>query len=915
MHGFRQGEEYIRKELSNYDICCIQEHWLYPSALSNIINISNEYDGKAVSIMIDDDVMALGRPKGGLAILWKKVYNSSVRYIGSSLNGRIMAVILKCKSTNICLFNVYLPCFEYSDEYSVDLMECVAFIELVIDQHKNVGDGFEFCIIGDFNIDIERIFNSNKASVLKSFLRDYKLNIVTKELEKNGAYTFHNDALKIFSMIDHCAVTEYMATKVNGVNIIEHVDDWSDHKPIEVMFNMTLEKQDYYKKLKQLKANWSESAKKQYYENTRNELYNVVKPVCDKTEMCGDSGHRGIIEKYCNNIIQALNKCTLWKNREFQYKSSTVRWNANVDFLKKTAKLHYKMWVDGGSIKNSQLYDNMMQSKKAYKNEIKNIKLLEKEKKNKYIETLLENKDVRFWREWRKIKARSSSCNNSSSNDHKMANRLVNEFSKKFIDSRNNKILLDEFLKKYDELAFNFNKENNSKWDEFSVYEIERAVNDLNLKRTGDKNGLEVEHVLNSHPIIYVHLKLLFNLILKHGYVPSDFKEGMIIPVLKDKMKDNKDIENYRPITIISMLSKIFEMCLYKRMCCKLQTDGMQYGYVKEGGCEKCIFAVTNVTNYFLQRKSDVFIVTLDASAAFDKVNIYGLLTKLIDCDISYDIIRVLLSWYGNSRACVRLGGCLSDYIDIRSGIKQGGLMSPLMYNIYVNDLMKKLKVENLGCNICNEHYGTIFYADDVVLLSGSARNMQKMINICYDYGVKFGICFNPRKTKWMCTNVYSSIKNVSFNLNGVEIVNDHSIAYLGVKLIMKKSILTIDVDDRIKKFNMSAYSVLINTKDLSEVLKCEIIIKKCLPVLLYGIGGIDVSDNDVYKMHISYRKIFRYIFQLSLRSPITELLDVFGIVPLKDNICKIRESVVRRNLSSRFYEISMLTSYVVRDE
>ena len=85
------------------------------------------------------------------------------------------------------------------------------------------------------------------------------------------------------------------------------------------------------------------------------------------------------------------------------------------------------------------------------------------------------------------------------------------------------------------------------------------------------------------------------------------------------------------------------------------------------------------------------------------------MLIKLIDCDISYDIIRVLLSWYGKSRACVRLGGCLSDYIDIRSGIKQGRLMSPVLHNIYVNDLMKKLKVKNLGSSICNEYYGTIF--------------------------------------------------------------------------------------------------------------------------------------------------------------------------------------------------------------
>ena len=82
---------------------------------------------------------------------------------------------------------------------------------------------------------------------------------------------------------------------------------------------------------KLLKANWYESAKKQYYESTRNEFYNVVKPVCDKTEMCGDGSHREIIEKYCDDIIQVLNKCTIWKNREFQCLSSKVKWNSKVD--------------------------------------------------------------------------------------------------------------------------------------------------------------------------------------------------------------------------------------------------------------------------------------------------------------------------------------------------------------------------------------------------------------------------------------------------------------------------------------------------------------------------------------------------------------------------------------------------------
>ena len=97
----------------------------------------------------------------------------------------------------------------------------------------------------------------------------------------------------------------------------------------------------------------------------------MVKPVCDKTEMCGYSSHRKIIEQHCDtiiSIIQVLNKCTIWKNRECQCKSSKVKWTSKVDFLKKTAKLQYKVWLDRESIKDSQLHDNAVQYKRVHKN-------------------------------------------------------------------------------------------------------------------------------------------------------------------------------------------------------------------------------------------------------------------------------------------------------------------------------------------------------------------------------------------------------------------------------------------------------------------------------------------------------------------------------------------------------------------
>ena len=96
------------------------------------------------------------------------------------------------------------------------------------------------------------------------------------------------------------------------------------------------------------------------------------------------------------------------------------------------------------------------------------------------------------------------------------------------------------------------------------------------------------------------------------------------------------------------------------------------------------------------------------------------------------------------------------------------------------------------------------------------------MINLCCKYGKKYGICFNPKKTIWLCVNVYNKHLYVNFLLNDDEMENSgNSIRYLGVNLIVQRDLLTVDVNDRIRKFNALAYDVLMNSADLSEVVRC----------------------------------------------------------------------------------------------
>ena len=113
------------------------------------------------------------------------------------------------------------------------------------------------------------------------------------------------------------------------------------------------------------------------------------------------------------------------------------------------------------------------------------------------------------------------------------------------------------------------------------------------------------------------------------------------------------------------------------------------------------------------------------------------MLSKLIDRGVAFDIICVLHSWYCSSQACVRMMGYCTQYIYLYSALKQSVILSPLFYNVYIDDLMKQLSCEKLGCTIGGIYYGTLFYADDIVLLGASARKMQKMIDICYKYGNK----------------------------------------------------------------------------------------------------------------------------------------------------------------------------------
>ena len=176
--------------------------------------------------------------------------------------------------------------------------------------------------------------------------------------------------------------------------------------------------------------------------------------------------------------------------------------------------------------------------------------------------------------------------------------------------------------------------------------DVYKCVKSLKNGKSCGVDGLQSEHLKFASDKISVLLCLLFNTMITHGYMCQELMDTILIPIVKDKKGNISSKDNYRPIALTSVLSKVLEAIILSEYSDCFNTKCNQFGFKKDHSTDLCTFTLKQVIEYYNQHDSPVYICYLDASKAFDKINFWTLFEKLIDRFLPIIIVRLRVFWY-----------------------------------------------------------------------------------------------------------------------------------------------------------------------------------------------------------------------------------------------------------------------------
>ena len=279
-----------------------------------------------------------------------------------------------------------------------------------------------------------------------------------------------------------------------------------------------------------------------------------------------------------------------------------------------------------------------------------------------------------------------------------------------------------------------------------------------------------------------------------------------------------------------------------------------------------CSWVATAVIEHYNKNKKTVYGCAMDLSKAFDLVEWVELFGTLQDKNISPVFLRILLFIYSNQYCDVKWNGSSSHRFPVQNGVRQGAVSSPLLFSIYIDGLIKELRMSGLGCRMDRFFVGCLGYADDLLIMSASRSGLQSMVKICEEFAktksLKFSTNADLKKSKTKCI-VFSKARQpdvAPILLNGDPLPWVREVKHLGCVLQSDNS-MKIDCTQKRGKFIGKVNSLLKEFHFVDHAIFVKLLNLYCTS--FYGSNLWNLYSAEVDRIFKSWNVTIRNVFDL----------------------------------------------------
>ena len=865
----------------------------------------NEYRVFAQSSMDHDPGYSAGRPFGGMAIIVKMSHNYIVREHGQD-NNRIMSITLfDLNDTPVqTMVNVYMPFYDSSLEKTEGFVEIIDAMQAVI---EDVNGKCPIKFFGDFNCKLPKETPSNRnwhrvngynrhSSMLHDFIISNDLVAADLRHDQSVGYTFFCHQRGVYTWIDHVLCFEYDMTSFSCCNILplSSLND-SDHLPICCSFRVEPSSAAgchlVGSSCRKSNAEWDNP---QFCEKYKAALSNKLDSMLGSLDqILHDDASVTEMDTYLAKINGAMESAVVEAGHRPRKFKPKAYWCPELSMLRNRKRFWWKIWSEAGRPRSGQVFECYKGCKKLFR-----------KRSRHYMSSMLEDDfrrtnqlfhDGRMRRFWKRVNSRKPAPR-SVLTETVLADFYADIMSDQGSLSEEQQLVASQVDMKAAAIARDHRTET------VSVERVSALIDRLRSHCAPGVDSISTEHLKHGKS---AHLCALIARLLSHclskSMVPTSFTIGIIVPIFKKPSLNPNTASSYRPVTLSSVYSKLLEMLM---MPDDDHLHDSQYGFRKQRGTSLACSLLNDVMAYFKSKKSPVFVCSLDAEKCFDSLWHHALLYKLVD-KMPDSHWLTLYRWYTNLKAMVRWNGASSRLFRVTRGTRQGSLLSPTIFNIFLNDLLVQLSDKTDGVSLGDVHLNSFAYADDVSLISSTVPGLQRLIDLCCNYAQRWRFRFGLKKTKCFVSGKHSFGKEPIWKIDNQVIENVDELEILGVTFSRSGS---AHVDNRIIKCKKAFYGLRdsgLGYPGCASMVKSHIWKTVCQPVLSYGCDCIPLTKSGIAALNTTQSNLVKQSMGFSKRCRSSYLLHSMNIKTMSD--------VVSNNCASLAFRIMNVPSSAQR--